>query len=118
MKKHLKLKLTGPSGNLDIETNGIYNEQTNEISYIEDNDLKTIVKFNFSDYTLTRKNKNMKLRYHFIENEFSDGEIELNDIKSKFILKIKTLKINIGYKKIYIEYLIEKEKFKLIIEVS
>lgn len=101
-----------------FETKCVINEKENTIKYVENDELNTIVKFDYKDYTLTRKNKNMKLRYHFAVNEVTNGELEVTGMNTKMILNIETRYIKREDYNFEIEFLVEKELFKYNIEVK
>ena len=78
----------------------------------------TNVKLDLKDYTLTRKNKNMKLRYHFDINEVTLGELEVTGMNTKMFLNVETRYIERKENMIRIEFLVEKEKFIYNLEVK
>lgn len=118
MNKKVKVTLKSNGFTNDYETKCIINEKDNTIKYIENDELNTIVKLNYKDYTLTRKNKNMKLHYHFDINEVTNGELEVAGMNSKMILNVETRYIKREDYNIEIEFLVEKEIFRYSIEVK
>lgn len=118
MNKMVRVTLIGNGNTTDFETKSVINEKDNTIKYVENDELNTIVKFDYKDYTLTRKNKNMKLRYNFVLNEVTDGELEVTGMNTKMILRVETRRIKHNKNNIEIEFLVENEKFKYSIEVK
>jgi len=118
MNKIVRVTLIGNGNTTDFETKSVINEKDNTIKYVENDELNTIVKFDYKDYTLTRKNKNMKLRYNFVLNEVTDGELEVTGMNTKMILRVETRRIKHNKNNIEIEFLVENEKFKYSIEVK
>lgn len=118
MNKMVRVTLIGNGNTTDFETKSVINEKDNTIKYVENDELNTIVKFDYKDYTLTRKNKNMKLRYNFVLNEVTDGELEVTGMNTKMILRVETRRIKHNKNNIGIEFLVENEKFKYSIEVK
>lgn len=118
MNKMVRVTLVGNGNTTDFETKSVINEKDNTIKYVENDELNTIVKFDYKDYTLTRKNKNMKLRYNFVLNEVTDGELEVTGMNTKMILRVETRRIKHNKNNIEIEFLVENEKFKYSIEVK
>lgn len=118
MNKMVRVTLIGNGNTTDFETKSVINEKDNTIKYVENDELNTIVKFDYKEYTLTRKNKNMKLRYNFVLNEVTDGELEVTGMNTKMILRVETRRIKHNKNNIEIEFLVENEKFKYSIEVK
>lgn len=118
MNKIVRVTLIGNGNTTDFETKSVINEKDNTLKYVENDELNTIVKFDYKDYTLTRKNKNMKLRYNFVLNEVTDGELEVTGMNTKMILRVETRRIKHNKNNIEIEFLVENEKFKYSIEVK
>lgn len=118
MNKIVRVTLNGNGSKTYFETKCVINEKDNTIKYVENDELKTIVKFNYKDYTLTRKNKNMKLRYNFDLNNVTEGVLEVTGMNTRIYLKIETRQIKQNNYNIEIEFLVEKEKFKYNIEVK
>lgn len=118
MNKMVRVTLIGNGNTTDFETKSVINEKDNTIKYVENDELNTIVKFDYKDYTLTRKNKNMKLRYNFVLDEVTDGELEVTGMNTKMILRVETRRIKHNKNNIEIEFLVENEKFKYSIEVK
>lgn len=118
MNKMVRVTLIGNGNTTDFETKSVINEKDNTLKYVENDELNTIVKFDYKDYTLTRKNKNMKLRYNFVLNEVTDGELEVTGMNTKMILRVETRRIEHNKNNIEIEFLVENEKFKYSIEVK
>ena len=118
MNKMVRVTLIGNGNTTDFETKSVINEKDNTLKYVENDELNTIVKFDYKDYTLTRKNKNMKLRYNFVLNEVTDGELEVTGMNTKMILRVETRRIKHNKNNIEIEFLVENEKFKYSIEVK
>ena len=118
MNKIVRVTLIGNGNKTDFETKCVINEKNNTIKYVENDELNTIVKFDFKDYTLTRKNKNMKLRYKFLLNEVTNGELEVTGMNTKMILRVETRYLKHKDNNIEIEFLVENEKFKYNIEVK
>lgn len=118
MNKIVKVTLISNDNTTVFETKSVINEKDNTIKYVENDELKTIVKLDLKDYTLTRKNKNMRLRYHFDLNEVTKGELEVTGMNTKMFLNIETRRIERKENNVEIEFLVENDKFKYNIEVK
>lgn len=117
MNKIVRVKLLSSEVNLDYEVKCIYNAKTQEIKYIDQDEEKTIVKFSFLDYTLARKNNNMRLRYHFVENEITEGELDVTGIPNTIKVDVETKKIEKKENMINIVYFVDNTRFNYILEV-
>lgn len=117
MNRNLKVRLVSNENTIEYQTKCILNKKDNTLKYIENDDLNTIAVFNLNDYTLTRRNSNMRLRYTFIENETTKGEVEINDLSSLVTLDIKTHNIKKDENKLSIEFEVEDEQILYDIEV-
>lgn len=118
MKKNIIVQLTTEDQKIKLETSAIYNEEKQELTYIEDDDLKTITKFNYPKKKLCRNNNDLKLIYNFEEGKTTKGTITINDINRSIDINIKTKKIIEENNKIIIDFNVEENSFKYQIEVE
>ena len=118
MQRRVRVTLNSNGKTTEYETKCIFDEKEDTIRYVENDELNTIVKLDLKDYTLTRKNKNMKLRYHFDINEVTLGELEVTGMNTKMFLNVETRYIERKENMIRIEFLVEKEKFIYNLEVK
>ncbi len=117
MNKNIRVILNSKDVDLNFITKCIYNKNNNTIKYIENDDLKTIAIFNFNDYTLTRKNSKMTLKYKFIESKLTKGELNLKENNLSMEIDVVTNKIIKQSNYICIEFKVFEEPMKYIIEV-
>lgn len=117
MKKNIKVTVINDCEKIEFITSAIYTNDYSEIKYIDNDEMNTIVKYNFASNKFTRTNNNLKLEYEFSENNKTTGIIDVKDI-SKFIeVEIKTNKLIQEKGNLDIEYLVENQKIIYKIEV-
>lgn len=114
MHKDLLIKVINSEQNTEYTTKGVVTDK--EIKYVENDELNTIAKFNLINNTLTRKNNNLRLRYPFVLDKETLGEVEIKELNKKIKVKIKTKKIEKKERSIRIEFSVEKEDFIYYIE--
>jgi len=81
----------------------------------QEND-QTKVNFNYTNNELLRENQKIKMKYLFSEQKETKGIIYLKDLKKYIDIPIKTNKIKRNNNSIYIEYMINNNKYYYEIE--
>lgn len=122
MDKKVRVILKSNEGDSDFTTNAHYDEEKNEISYVEVDQAQAKVKYNFNTNTLIRSYNGFSLLYHFVEGEITQGQIsvtlEETGKVTKFDVDIKTSEVRREKNKITIKYELDKSKFEFSIEVK
>lgn len=98
----------------DLEENGMnlileadYNKEKNEIIYLENDEFKTLTRFNFNNNRLYRENENLKLIYEFNKNKLTKGVINIKELDKKIFMNIETISINSSNEEIEIKFKVE-----------
>lgn len=119
MKKiNLNIKLISNANKINEKVIGNIVEESKEIIYQEQDDLKTNVKFNYEKNILTRENDDLLLEYKFIENKVTKGLITVKEYNKILEIELKTLNIKKEKNYIEIEYILENEKYLYIISME
>lgn len=111
MKLHIKL--IGDE-NLDIIVDGKKNKNT--YLYIENN-IKVSVKYNNKKLYIDRKCNDYTINLVFENNKDTNSTYTVFGGMKKFILNTHTSKLNVSKDKIELEYILEGNKFKYLLEV-
>ena len=114
-KLKTRIKIHSDEEKIEYEVNSIYNEEQNKIIYKEPDE--TTTSFNYKNKSLIRENDELKMEYNFTTEKNSRGRILIKDLKQYIDVDIKTTNIKEIERNIVIEYEIENQKFKYIIEV-
>lgn len=114
-KIKLKIKIYNEEEKTEYEVYGIYNAEQNKIIYKEPDN--TTTSYDYKNKSLTRDNNELRMEYSFKKKTDNRGQILVKDLNQNIEVNIK--RINIEEKDINtkIEYEIENQKFKYIIEV-
>lgn len=112
---NLNVKLISKLENIDYTLKGKYNKEKEEITYYEQDELNTKVKFNYENNMLIRENKNLYLEYKFINNEETKGKIYIKELNKQYEILINTKSIKRDKNNIEIEYILENINYKYII---
>ena len=114
-KIKIKIKIYSNEEKTEYEVFGIYNEEQNKIIYKEPDN--TTTSYDYKNKSLIRENTELKMEYNFTTKNTSRGRILIKDLNQNIEVSIKTINIEQKEKNTQIEYEIEKQKFKYIIEV-
>ncbi len=117
MKKQVKVQLENDEGKSSFIVPCIYDIKKLCITYVEKDELNTIVKLDLKNWILSRKNKDIRLRFPYRMGDETVGQYEVYDINKIIELKINTTKLERKDNNIFIEYYIENQKFKYYLEV-
>lgn len=117
-KINLNIKLISNANKINEKVIGNIVEESKEIIYQEQDDLKTNVKFNYEKNILTRENDDLLLEYKFIENKVTKGLITVKEYNKILEIELKTLNIKKEKNYIEIEYILENEKYLYIISME
>lgn len=71
----------------------------------------TLTNFNYKHNILTRENKDLKMKYRFLENTTSEGTIEVKELQKEINVMIETGNIIRNKNNIEIEFKIEDNNF-------
>lgn len=107
MKKHIKVTTITPEDNIKYEVDALLDERNNFISYVEKDELKTIVRFSYDTLELKRSNKDYEINYKFEEGKSTKGTIRVRTLPNDVITNIYTKKIEQENKNIKIEFTTE-----------
>lgn len=113
MKVNLHVKITGEE-NLELNTKGIKNN--NEYKYLE-NDITVVVKISDKEVNIIRKCNDYNINLVFKEDKETISTYSVFGGKKEFLLNTKTNKLIINDNLIEIEYDLEGNNFKYILEV-
>lgn len=114
-KLKTKIKIYSNNEKIEYDVNSIYNEEINKLIYKEPDNTKT--SYDYKNKTLTRENDELRMEYNFITGKTSRGRILIKDLNQSLEVDIRTNKIVQKDNNIQIEYEMENQKFKYIIEV-
>lgn len=90
-----------------FETIAHYQENSRVLTYKEKDD--TLVKYYYDKGILTRENKNIVMKYNFINKKLTIGEILIKDLNKSLNLNIYTTSIIQKDRNIEIHYEIEEK---------
>lgn len=113
-KINIKVSISNENSHIVFETIAHYQENSRVLTYKEKDD--TLVKYYYDKGILTRENKNILMKYNFINEKLTIGEILIKDLNKSLNLNIYTTRIIQKDRNIEIHYEIE-EKFIYKIEV-
>lgn len=117
-KVNAKITLQNAEDNFEYVVPAIYHDDEKVIIYNEQDDQKTLVKFNYITKELIRENDSLLMKYNFNKEKNSQGTIYVKGMEKNLIVTIKTLKlVRWEDNNIEIEYQIENDKFNYKIEV-
>ena len=117
-KVNVKITLQNAEDNFEYVVPAIYNDDDKVIIYNEQDDQKTLVKFNYITKELIRENDSLLMKYNFNKEKNSQGTIYVKGMEKNLIVTIKTIKlVRWEDNNIEIEYQIENDKFNYKIEV-
>ena len=111
MKLHIKLI---GEDNLDIIVDGI--KKNNTYKYMENN-IEVFVKYNNNKLYIDRKSSDYTINLVFEEGNNTNSTYTVFGGIKKFILNTRTDKLNISDDKIELEYKVDDNKFKYLLEV-
>lgn len=92
-------------------------ESNKKLKFIEPDENKTTVTFNYKEKVLKRENKLVYLKYEFDKDNTTKGIIIVKDLGYEIYVNIETKEFILEKNKIYIEYCIEEKNYKYKIEV-
>ena len=118
MKKHIKVTTITPEDNIKYEIDALYDARKNSISYVEKDELNTIVRFSYDTLELTRSNKDYEINYKFEEGNSTKGTIRVRTLPNDVITNIHTKKIERKDNDIKIEFTTEDHWVTYQIEVK
>ena len=110
---NLNVKITGEE-NLELNIKGIKNN--NEYKYLE-NDITVVVKISDKEVNIMRKCNDYNINLVFVENEETISTYSVFGGRKKFLLNTRTHKLEITDNSIIIEYDLEGNSFKYLLEV-
>lgn len=114
-KIYLKAKLISDEENLNIEVSGIKNN--NKIIYKENDINVTILLFD-NRIEMNRTCNDYKINLNFDKNKKTTSTYQVFGGSKTFDLETTTKKLNISDEKIELEYILEGNKFKYILEME
>lgn len=114
-KINLKAKLISDEEKIDIEITGIRNQ--NKIVYKE-NDLTVTILIFDNKIEMTRVCNDYKINLNFEKNKKTISNYQLFGGNKVFDLETHTKKLNINNNKIEINYILEGNDFKYILEME
>ena len=111
MKLHIKII---GDDDIDIIVDG--KKKNNEYKYIENN-INVSVKYNNKKLYIDRKYNDYTINLVFENKKDTDSTYTVFGGSKKFILNTHTNKLNVSNDKIELEYILEGNKFKYLLEV-
>lgn len=118
MKKHIKVTTITPEDNIKYEVDALYDARRHIISYVEKDELNTIVRFSYDELELSRSNKDYEIKYKFEERNSTKGTIKVRTLPNEVITNIMTKKIEQKDLDITIEFTTEDHWVTYQIEVK
>lgn len=116
MKKNAKVSLK--SNDFTYNYDILLDIENGKINYFEPTDKKTNVFFDTNNNILVREDKELFMEYLFIDKEVSTGNLYVKELGKNIDVSIVTKNILKGDKKIEIDYSIEDDSFKYIIDME
>ena len=107
MKKQIKVTTITPEDNIKFEVDALYDARKHEITYVEKDEQKTIVRFSYDTLELSRSNKDYEIKYKFEEGNSTKGAIKVRTLPTEVITNIRTKKVEIKDLDIEIEFTTE-----------
>lgn len=104
MKKHIKVTTITPEENIKYEVDALYDARKHVISYVEKDELNTIVRFSYDNYELSRSNKDYEIKYKFEEGKSTEGTIRVRTLPNDVITNIHTKRIEKNELDVVIEF--------------
>ena len=93
-----------PGNDIINQVSGTYDKENNILSYYENDDEKTFVRFDFNNLILYRENENIKMTYQFKEGETTKNDVTVKGLEQTLYVSITTTKILRDARYIYIKY--------------
>lgn len=111
-----KITIKNKEGNTSYNVNASYDKEKEYIYYIEKDESKTAVIFNYQENTLKRDNEKIYLELKFKNNKTTNNTMLLKDLEKKIELELFTNKIVKNKENVEIEYNLFNEKYTYKIE--
>lgn len=116
-KIKIKVSLTTQEEKIEKIYDAIYKELEDCILYQEQDENKTLVKYDYKKQKLIRENKDFCMIYSFQKNKITKASIEIKELNQVVYLKLKTKEIKQEEKNMRINYQLEEEEYQYKIEV-
>jgi len=118
MTKLIKIKLFTSSKIFEEEVLGFINKENKTISYVEKDQAKTFVEFDYLHNILKRDNNSIYLEYHF--NTKNKSYILEKESNQRVKLNLKNIKILNNKRYIGIEYSLNNEfyKYEILLDIK
>ena len=107
------ISITSSNNNESYVVNAI--RQNNILKYYENDNTKVI--FDINNNQLVRENKELKIIYHFEEDNNTKGLVEIKELAKEVVVDIKTISIHSNEDIIDIKYQVGNDMFNYKIEV-